>query len=303
MSDRSLPLRGLPLAIVDIEATGFAGPDAHVVEIAVVHATFGDEAVRVAYSTRVRPPIPIPADSTRVHGITDADVADAPTWAEVWPAVAAACEGRLLVGFMAPADHTYIATENARLGLSALPWPWLCLFVVRRATKTRGRPGRLAEIGEEYGIALEAHGAAGDALTTALLIRPMMRRAYEAGAFASERGAQPPVYRGRHYQDEDEEPAPKAVPKTVGELLDWTAAAGLFQEREWAEYRRNEGDALPPVSRWHELAGLAPPAWGAPARGVPCVTCRAPVLLRIAADGVMVHVEAGGGGQLHVCTK
>ena len=58
--------------ILDTETTGL-GSEAEVCEIAVV-ASDG----RVMLDRRVCPSRPIPADATRIHGITDADVADAP---------------------------------------------------------------------------------------------------------------------------------------------------------------------------------------------------------------------------------
>lgn len=41
MIDSATPLRDLPVAVIDAEATDFPGPDTHVVEVAVVHATLG----------------------------------------------------------------------------------------------------------------------------------------------------------------------------------------------------------------------------------------------------------------------
>ena len=58
--------------ILDTETTGLGSED-EVCEIVVV-ASDG----RIMLDRRVCPSRPIPADATRIHGITDADVADAP---------------------------------------------------------------------------------------------------------------------------------------------------------------------------------------------------------------------------------
>jgi len=278
----STPLRGLPYAAIDFEATGFAGPDAHVVEVAVVHGVFGDATPpRVVYTARVRPPVAIPEAATAVHGITDADVADAPTFAEIWPALREAIRGCILVAYNAPADRTFLATELERLGLEC-PEPWLCLLVVRKTTKTRGRPGKLGEVAAEYGIVLDAHGAAGDALTAGLLVRPLLRRAVEFG-----------VLHGAEYGK---------PPQTLGELLDWQRRQALAQEQDWAAYCRRQGNATPPRSPWHELFGVPSPTWEAPVRTTGCPSCGVAVQMRIGQAGAVVYVSPGSN-EAHVCAE
>ena len=70
-----------PLAIFDIESTGVVPQRDRIVEIAVIKI-YPDgrkqETVR-----RLNPGIPIPPGSTAIHGITDADVADAPSFADI----------------------------------------------------------------------------------------------------------------------------------------------------------------------------------------------------------------------------
>jgi DNA polymerase III epsilon subunit-like protein len=260
------PIRGLPYAAIDFESTGLPGPDAHVVEVAVVHGTLGDDTSPcLVLSERVRPPIPIPTEASRIHGISDADVAGAPPWAEVWPRVEAAIRGRLLVAYNAPADRAFLAAELARMSLPA-PEPWLCALVVRKATKLRGRPGRLTEVAEEYGIVLDAHGAAGDALALALVLRPLLRFAVEAGVLPRTR--------------------------TIGDLLAWQRETALEQEREWASYRRRQGDATPPDSPWHRVFGEPAPTWAPPMRTARC-TCGAAVQMTIGQNGAVRRVQPG----------
>ena len=63
--------------ILDTETTGL-GDDAEVVELAVI-----DCAGAVLLDTLVRPSGPVPAEAAAIHGITDAMLADAPTWSEI----------------------------------------------------------------------------------------------------------------------------------------------------------------------------------------------------------------------------
>lgn len=79
------------LVYLDTETTGL-GHDDEVVEVAVV-----DAQGAVVFESLVRPTKPIPAGATGVHGISDADVANAPTFAEILPGLAAALVGKVVV--------------------------------------------------------------------------------------------------------------------------------------------------------------------------------------------------------------
>ena len=67
--------------ILDTETTGLY--DAQIVEIAII-----DRIGEALLNTLVKPSIPIPAEVTKIHGITDAMVADASTFPEVYPRIA-----------------------------------------------------------------------------------------------------------------------------------------------------------------------------------------------------------------------
>ncbi len=65
-----------PLAFVDLETTGTSPASDRIVEIAILKVQpDGTEDFR---RKRVNPGVPIPAEATAIHGITDADVADEP---------------------------------------------------------------------------------------------------------------------------------------------------------------------------------------------------------------------------------
>jgi len=70
-----------PICFFDLETTGINISKDRVVEIAIlkVHPNGKEER----YTQRVNPEMPIPAEVTLVHGITDADVADKPTFKEI----------------------------------------------------------------------------------------------------------------------------------------------------------------------------------------------------------------------------
>lgn len=70
-----------PLAVFDLETTGIKVASDRIVEISIVKILpDGDQKI---YTRKINPTIPIPAKTTEIHGITDADVKDAPTFKEV----------------------------------------------------------------------------------------------------------------------------------------------------------------------------------------------------------------------------
>ena len=87
-----------PLAVMDLETTG-TNPDLdHIVELTIARADPGAMKVQSLHSL-VNPGVPIPAEASAVHGITDADVKDAPSFRTVAPLVLPLLAGADLVGF------------------------------------------------------------------------------------------------------------------------------------------------------------------------------------------------------------
>lgn len=86
-----------PLAIFDLETTGINVAKDRIVEISILKA-FPDGREEVK-TLRINPEMPIPLESSLVHGIYDADVADAPTFKEVAKEVADFLEDADLGGY------------------------------------------------------------------------------------------------------------------------------------------------------------------------------------------------------------
>src|SRR4051794_16479396 len=87
-------LKGGDYVVLDSETTGVA--HAEIVQIAVV-----DAAGQVLIDTLVKPIQLIPREATRIHGITDAMVADAPTFAAILPQLQNILTGRNVVVYNA----------------------------------------------------------------------------------------------------------------------------------------------------------------------------------------------------------
>jgi DNA polymerase III epsilon subunit-like protein len=105
--------------ILDTETTGLdAAAGDQVVEVAVL----GIDGVPLL-DTLVRPNCSIPPQATTIHGISDADVADAPSFAAVLPQLAAVVAGRTVLIYNACFDLEMISEECVRLGQSC-PLSW-----------------------------------------------------------------------------------------------------------------------------------------------------------------------------------
>jgi DNA polymerase-3 subunit epsilon len=83
--------------ILDTETTGLY--DAEIVEIAIIDRTEG-----TLLDTLIKPSIPIPAEVTEVHGISDEMVADAPTFPEVYPRIVEVLKDKRILIYNAEFD-------------------------------------------------------------------------------------------------------------------------------------------------------------------------------------------------------
>lgn len=86
-----------PLAVIDLETTGTDPKTDRIVEIGVVKI-FPDGS-RDDRCRRVNPGVPIPEAATAIHGITDADVKDTPTFEILVPGLVRFLDGCDLCGF------------------------------------------------------------------------------------------------------------------------------------------------------------------------------------------------------------
>lgn len=86
-----------PLVFFDLETTGTNIVSDRIVEISYLKVfPNGDEESK---TRRINPEMPIPPESTAVHGISDEDVKDAPTFKSIAKSLAAQIEGCDLAGY------------------------------------------------------------------------------------------------------------------------------------------------------------------------------------------------------------
>lgn len=86
-----------PLVFFDLETTGININKDRIVEISILKVfPNGDEDSK---TRRINPGMPIPPESTAIHGITDEDVKDCPSFKEIAKSLATLIEGCDLAGF------------------------------------------------------------------------------------------------------------------------------------------------------------------------------------------------------------
>ncbi len=86
-----------PFAVFDLETTGVNVTQDRIVEIAIIKVH--PDGTEEEYSRRVHPTIPIPKESSEIHGIWDKDVENAPKFAEIADEVAAFIGDADLAGY------------------------------------------------------------------------------------------------------------------------------------------------------------------------------------------------------------
>jgi DNA polymerase III subunit epsilon len=153
------------LVVIDTETTGI-GYSAEIVEIGVIDAR-GEPLL----STLVRPKAGvIPAAATRIHGISTADVREAPTFDEVYGALLAVTAGKRILAWNAPFDERMVRQSATRWGRRERIGDFEC--AMRAYAQARGLPGgraKLERAAVETGVltaATQRHRAIDDALLT-----------------------------------------------------------------------------------------------------------------------------------------
>ncbi len=83
----STPWLEVPIAFLDVETTGRDPQKDRVIELGIVVGTFGSLDNLQRHGWMINPGVPVSAESSAVHGITDADLVGKPTFASAVPTI------------------------------------------------------------------------------------------------------------------------------------------------------------------------------------------------------------------------
>lgn len=183
------PLAGMALdtlrregfVALDLETTGLDARRDAVVAVAAI--PFADETSQAGLVTLVNPGRPIPAESTRVHGITDEMVAGAPSIAEVLPALDGQLAGRVTVGHGVGFDLDVLARARRAARLRRVDF--VAVDTMRLCAALHPTWANLALERVAAGVGIDVagrHTAAGDAVIAGRLLLRLLDRLEARGA-------------------------------------------------------------------------------------------------------------------------
>jgi DNA polymerase III epsilon subunit family exonuclease len=112
-------------AVIDLETTGLDYDKDRIVQIALVEVTFKGKIVS-SWSSYVNPERPM--SSTHIHGLTDEDVKNSPTFKELLPTLKEKLADKILVAHNYEFDGMFLENQMKAVGdsFNASEYPHFC---------------------------------------------------------------------------------------------------------------------------------------------------------------------------------
>lgn len=224
--------------LFDTETTGLdplAGD--RVIEIAAIELA-NDLPTGKVFHTLLDPERDIPAEASRVHGMTNADVAGKPKFAEIADALLDFFGDDPLVAHNAPFDFGFLDAELARIRRPGLDPARMVDTLVLAKQKFPGMPNSLDALCRRFEIDLSArtsHNALLDCKLLAEVYVELTGGRQRGFDLAAEIAAQTVEYRHEGVR------SPRLVTVSAAEREAHTAFVATLKEPLWVE-----GDAVPP---------------------------------------------------------
>lgn len=174
--------------IIDIETTGNFYKFGKITEIAII--SFDGNNITDVFQTLINPEIDIPYSITKLTGITNSMVAQAPRFYEVARKVVEITAGKTFVAHNVGFDYNFIREEFARLGYD-FSRKKLCTVRLSRKLLPGHASYSLGNICKDLGIDNAArHRALGDAMATTELFKILLSKHQDKGL----NGASPKLF-------------------------------------------------------------------------------------------------------------
>jgi DNA polymerase-3 subunit epsilon len=176
----TMPVDPRPLAslldrfvAIDVETTGLDVNRDAIVSVSVV--PFREGCPAEGYDTLVNPGRPIPRVSTRIHGITDGMVADAPRLGDVLDEVEARCGEDAVVGHGVAFDLALLERERRARDRPPLPNTALCTMRLAAALHPGWGDVALESLAGRLGVPVVGrHTARGDAVIAGAIMLSLL---------------------------------------------------------------------------------------------------------------------------------
>lgn len=182
VATNATPLIALDAVVIDTETTGLDPRKAFVIEIGAVRLTGGRVDEDATFRHLVRPRGPIPPQVTKIHGIDDAKVADAPGFAQVWPQLADFLGAGVVIGHTLGFDLSVLKCECER---DAIAWTRpraLDTQLLAHVAEPDLAGYSLEQLANWLGVEITArHAALGDAITTARVFQALIPKLRDRG--------------------------------------------------------------------------------------------------------------------------
>ena len=157
-------------AVVDIEATGGNHVKGRIIEIAII--LFDAKKIVSEYSTLINPEVKIDWYVTKLTGIKNEMVADAPLFGEVAEEILNLTKGKVFVAHDVDFDYKFLKEELRKVELE-FNEPKVCTLKLSEKHLPDASSYSLGKLCDEMGIPIPKevrHRAAGDAIATAKLL-------------------------------------------------------------------------------------------------------------------------------------
>ncbi len=163
-----------PIAIVDVETTGASAIYGRIIEIAVIRVENGK--IRRTFQSLVNPQRFVPFSVEQLTGITNDDVADAPSFRGIARDLFRILDGAIFVAHNARFDYGFVKNEFGRIG-KTFNARCLCTVKLSRRLFPEHRNHNLSTIIDRYGIVCDGrHRAMGDAKATHEFLKIIERK-------------------------------------------------------------------------------------------------------------------------------
>ena len=165
-----------PFTVVDVETTGGSAQTSRITEISVIHASLQD-GILFQKTDLINPDIPIPAQITRITGITSEMVAAAPSAAEVLPQYWAHLSRATLTAHNLTFDYSFLKAEYQRLGqyFNRPSSKQLCTVRLSRLMLADLPSRKLSDLVQHFGFKVgPSHRAEADTMACWLLAQRLL---------------------------------------------------------------------------------------------------------------------------------
>ncbi len=154
------------VVVFDFETTGLSATDCKIIEIGAVKIHGGK--ITEQFETFVNPEEHIDEESTKIHGIVDSDVADAPTYPHALQDFYKFTRNSTLVAYNIAFDFSFLSLYGSKAGYNFNDNPQIDALKLAVANVKGVKNYKLKTIADHLGVLLDnAHRAVYDAIATA----------------------------------------------------------------------------------------------------------------------------------------